>query len=197
MKPILAELGLLTIGTEEAWAVTSQDDTYRYVLGRSWDGDLFGPDSTRPLWVFGMLNPSKARVENDPTVTKCIGFAKRGGACGLLVVNAMAYSTPYPKSLVEAERSGVDVFGPANAEAIAWAMCHARSYRGRRIAAWGCVPAKVLPLAERGIHAFLYDTFLAAPARVDCFGHNADGTPCHPLMLGYDTPIVPLIRRAA
>lgn len=37
MKQILADLGLVTVGTEQAWAVTSPDDTYRYVLGRMWN----------------------------------------------------------------------------------------------------------------------------------------------------------------
>src|SRR5271170_2636809 len=39
VRPILANLGLVTKGDERAWAVTSPDDRYRYLLGRTW-----GPD---------------------------------------------------------------------------------------------------------------------------------------------------------
>lgn len=194
MRPILASLGLVTVGTEQAWAVTSPDNRYRYLLGRMWDsyfdhGEAWRDrEPTRPLWVYCMLNPSDARIEDDPTVRKCIGFAKRGGAGGVLIVNAMAYSTPYPKALVDAARGGVDVYGEHNTAAIQWATSRP-ALLGRHIAAWGNVPPKVRPLARRGIGEFMI-------CEADCFGMNADGSPRHPLMLGYDTPII-RYRRAA
>jgi hypothetical protein len=178
VKPILADLGLVTVGDETRWAVTSPDDRYRYVLGRTWD-DFFGAGSHRPLWTFVMLNPSTARTEDDPTVRKCIGFAKRGGAGGLMIVNLFAYSTPYPKELVRAHFGDADdIIGPQNDPVLRWALGRP-ALLGRNIAAWGRIPPKLRKLAIRP----------RVPG-VECFGLNGDGTPKHPLMLGYETPLV-------
>lgn len=208
MTPVLDHLGLVTVGDELAFAVVSADDRYRYILGRTWPStkppvtdfaghrvDQIREHATfaqRPVqtalwassrvWLFGMLNPSTARVEDDHTVRKCIGFAKRGGADGIFIVNAMAYSTPYPPDLVEEHKRGGDVFGPHNEAAIQWVDAQTRTVR--RIAAWGIIPPKVRPLAARGT-----GTFMARPA--ECLGVNLDASPRHPLMLGYDTSIVP------
>src|SRR5438445_3736429 len=71
IPPILSNLGLVTQGDASAWAVTDPTNAYRYVLGRMWDdyffdaADWWNHDSPRPLWVFGMLNPSKARHDVD------------------------------------------------------------------------------------------------------------------------------------
>lgn len=186
--PILASLGLITKGTVRAWAVTSPDDQFRYILGRMWD-DYFSDDpfrTTRPLWVYGMLNPSKARHDDisDQTIGKCTGFARRGGAGGFLVVNALAYSATDPKDMVHAYLSGINVRGEHNEAALAWALSRP-AILGRHIAAWGRVPPKLKSLAQPSIVQFK----CSAP---DCFGVNADGSPRHPLMLGYDTPIVKL-----
>ena len=55
-----------------------------------------------------------------------VGFAKRGGATGVVLVNAMAFSSPYPDEVVEvSERRDddgvrVDVYGAENDVAIDW-----------------------------------------------------------------------------
>lgn len=193
MKQILASLELVTVGDESAWAVTSPDDRYRYILGRTWD-DYFSDDpfkSFRPLWVYQMLNPSKARgrdasgkVVNDATIRKCEGFTRRGGGGGFMVVNAFAYSETDPDEMVCAHLNGVDVRGEHNTAAIAWALARP-ALLGRHIAAWGKIPPKLRSLAQPAIGQFR----CSAP---DCFGVNGDGSPKHPLMLGYDTPIVTL-----
>lgn len=191
MKPILANLGLETKGDEHAWAVTSPDDRYRYVLGRMWDSyfddgrDWWDRGSTRPLWVFCMLNPSKARHDvDDPTIRKCVGFAKRGGAGGILVVNLMAYSATHPRDMVAASREGVDVRGEHNEAVLLWATSRP-AMLGLNIAAWGIVPPRLRILAQHGRASF-------AMHGVHCLGVNADGSPKHPLMLGYSTPVVKL-----
>ena len=188
MKQILSNLGLVTVGDERAWAVTSPDDRYRYILGRTWDpyfqdrqpGLL--SEATRPLWVFGMINPSDARVKDDPTIRKCTGFAKRGHAGGFIVVNMLAYSNKKPSELVRLHREGVDVRGEHNAAAMQWALSRP-ALLGRHVAAWGRVPPSLRSLAQPGIVQFL----CSGP---DCFGLNDDGSPKHPLMLAYSTPIV-------
>jgi hypothetical protein len=180
MKPILAARGLVTKGDERAWAVTSRDDVYRYLLGRRWGDAARGPAS--PLWCFGMLNPSTARDDvDDPTVRRCTGFAKRGGAGGVLIVNLLAYSSTHPHEMVQASRQGIDVCGQHNDAAIRWAVARAAA-GGRHIAAWGVVPAPLRGLAARGVRSFLAH-------RADCLGVNVDGSPKHPLRLGYDRSI--------
>jgi len=189
MKPILADLGLVTRGDERAWAVTSPDDRYRYVLGRTWDGyfddgrDWWERDTPRPLWVFGMLNPSDARHDvDDPTIRKCTGLAKRGGAGGYLVVNMLAYSTPDPAEMVRAFRSGVDVRGEHNYAVLAWAL-GGPTMLGLNIAAWGRIPPKLRSLARASTAQFLW-------SRPHCYGLTAGGEPRRPLMLAYNTPLV-------
>lgn len=47
-----------------------------------------------------MLNPSTADAEiDDPTITRCIGFAKSWGFGGLMVGNLWAYRATDPKEL--------------------------------------------------------------------------------------------------
>lgn len=174
MEPVFPQLGLVTQGDERAFAVTSQDDQYRYLLGRTW--------STTPWWVFGMLNPSTARHDsNDPTIRKCIGFAQRGGAGGILVVNLLAYSTPFPDELVKAYQAGLNVVGIHNSEVLVWALGHPR--RDRIIAAWGSIPPRVLDVAQGPVVQFL-------ESKPDCLGTNNDGSPKHPSRIGYATPLV-------
>ena len=165
----LSHRDCVTVGDAHAWAVTSADDAYRYLLGRTWD-------STLPPWIFGMLNPSKARVKDDPTVTKCCGFAKRGGAGGVIVVNAMALSETHPKRLVARAMAGEDAVGPHNMAAIAWAVRRT----GLTIAAWGRIPRALVNVAWPG-------TVAIRATDPDCFGLNMDGSPRHPLMLAYAT----------
>jgi hypothetical protein len=65
-------------------AVLSDCGQYRYRLWRVWDDCL-------PLMVFVMQNPSTATADaDDPTIRKCIGFAKRHGYGGVSVRNVFA-----------------------------------------------------------------------------------------------------------
>lgn len=191
MKPILSNVGLVTQGDEHAWAVTSPDDEYRYVLGRMWDSyfddgrDWWEKEATRPLRVFCMLNPSKARHDvDDPTIRKCVGFAKRGGAGGIMVVNLLAFSATDPRDMVAAARAGTDIRGEQNEAVLEWARSRP-ALLGLNIAAWGRVPSKLKTLAQRSRMTFTM-------RGVYCFGANADGSPKHPLMLPYTTPLVKL-----
>lgn len=74
-------------------AVFSDDRAYRYLLTRDW-GE--GPRAT-----FVLLNPSTAdEFVNDPTISKCIRFAKRWGLGGLNFVNVYALRSTDPKGLL-------------------------------------------------------------------------------------------------
>lgn len=188
IPPILGNLGLITQGDADAWAVTDEANKYRYVLGRMWDDYFFDKDdwwnhgTPRPLWVFGMLNPSKARHDvSDATMRKCVGFAERGGAGGILIVNLMAYSETHPKLLVAAKQAGEDVVGPHNFAVLQWALSRP-SVVGLNIAAWGIIPPKLRDAAQSSVTQFLC-------SRPKCLGRNADGSPRHPLMLSYNTQL--------
>jgi hypothetical protein len=190
VKPILADLGLRTLGDERAWAVTSPDDRYRYVLGRMWDDYFFERedwlDHTPPrhLWAVCMLNPSKARHDvNDHTITKLTEFAKRHGAGGFVVVNLFAYSATDPKDMVRAAQ-GENVRGEYNDQVLRWASSRP-ALLGRNIAAWGKIPPKLRTLATASRWAFQ-----TSGDRVECWGLNADSSPRHPLMLAYETPLL-------
>ena len=99
---------------------------YRYRLGRKW--------GEGPTAVFVMLNPSTADAEqDDPTVRRCIGFAKAFGCGQLQVVNIFAWRTTLPLELRGRLRSGEDIVGPENpAQLVA-----ARAVGDPVIAAWG------------------------------------------------------------
>jgi Uncharacterized protein conserved in bacteria len=77
---------------EASTAVYSPCEKYRYHLSRSWGGG--------PTVVFIGLNPSTATENvNDPTVTRCIGYAKRWGFGGFIMLNAYALRSTDPKGL--------------------------------------------------------------------------------------------------
>lgn len=64
---------------------------YRYLLTREWD-------SQGKIVTFIMLNPSRAdALLNDPTITRCLNFARSWGYGRLEVVNLFAYRTPQPE----------------------------------------------------------------------------------------------------
>jgi hypothetical protein len=88
-------------------AILSDDRTYRYVLSRALEGG-------RGILVFVMLNPSTADEESDdPTIRRCVEFARRWDYTELRVVNLYAYRTAYPAKLWETMPTKRD--GPENA----------------------------------------------------------------------------------
>jgi len=71
----------------------SPDRRYRYKLWRIWD-------KTNPKALFIMLNPSTAdKINDDPTIRRCIGFARSWNFGGILVGNLFAYRSADPKEL--------------------------------------------------------------------------------------------------
>lgn len=65
---------------------------YRYELTRTW--------SSAAQWVWVMLNPSTAdAMADDQTIGRCCGFAKAGGAGGIVVVNLFAWRATDPAEL--------------------------------------------------------------------------------------------------
>ena len=78
---------------------------YRYWLSRKWERG--------PYCVFIGLNPSTATFEeDDPTIRRCVGFAKRWGFGALVMLNIFAFRSTDPKKL--RVKSTVDPVGPQN-----------------------------------------------------------------------------------
>jgi len=93
---------------------------YRYSLTRVWDACL-------PVVTFVLLNPSTAdAVQLDPTMRRCIGFAKREGYGGMVIVNLYAFRATDPKVMLAAP----DPVGPENDRILA-------AVSGPVIAGWG------------------------------------------------------------
>ncbi len=66
---------------------------YRYSLAREWN-------SNAPRIGFVMLNPSTAdATSNDPTIRRCINFARFWGYGAIEVVNLFAYRASHPAQL--------------------------------------------------------------------------------------------------
>jgi hypothetical protein len=82
----------------------SDDRNYRYALCRTWD-----EKGLRVLFIG--LNPSTAdETTDDPTVTRCMRFAKDWGFGGLNVGNLFAFRVPEPAAMKKA----ADPVGPEN-----------------------------------------------------------------------------------
>lgn len=74
-------------------AIFSEDKRYRYLLMREWDHN-------KPALMIIGLNPSTAdETKNDPTIRRCIGFAKIWGYGKLFVTNLFAFRATYPEQL--------------------------------------------------------------------------------------------------
>jgi hypothetical protein len=145
-----------------AWS--SECGTYRRLLWRTF---AIGGDAA-PLG-FIMLNPSTAdALDDDPTIRRCLGFAYREGAGGIVVANLSPYRATDPRDLRRAHRAGVDVFdAERNENAIKMVRYHAPV-----VLAWG---AGIPPWLDA---AASYARMIAAPG------------PRHPLMVRNDQPLV-------
>ncbi len=147
-------------------AVFSPDKTHRYRLWRTWD-------ESKPPLVMVMLNPSIADEEqNDPTVERCQRRAMAMGHGGLQVVNIFALVSTDPGGLY----THPDPVGSENDAAILDAVKGA----GLVLAAWGTHGRHVGRAVE------VVNLLRRADVQPYCLGQNADGSPKHPLYVGYD-----------
>lgn len=141
---------------------------YRYTLDRRW-----GPTERRAVFV--MLNPSTAdETIEDPTVRRCIGFARAWGYDALTVLNIFALRSTDPAALY----SHPDPVGPENNVALV-AGCD-RPDVGIVIAAWGKHGAHM------GRGQTVLDMLHSEGIRPKYLRLNADGSPGHPLYIPAD-----------
>lgn len=159
-------------------AVISPCGLYRYRLERRW-GDA-------PPQTFIMLNPSTADADiDDPTIRRCIEFAKREGAGGLVVVNLFALRATDPKELI----NHPDPVGPDNAYEIGLALVGAAAIGKPVICGWGS-NKNAQPQANR-LMARAHDI----GAQLCALHINADGSPKHPLYIKSSAPLIDLTDR--
>lgn len=165
-------------------AVLSSCRQYRYRLWRTW-GDR------KKCCVFVGVNPSTAdETENDPTIRKCIGFAKRWGFGAIEMVNLFAWRDTDQRGLLTAS----DPIGIENDCRILQAFDGA----SRIVLAWGSgKTAAVRKLITRRIGSEAAMLYSYGPAERGSFGETDDGFARHPLMLAYSTQFVPLERKGA
>jgi hypothetical protein len=154
-------------------ATLSDCGTYRYTLSRIWQ-ENHPPD----ICCFVMLNPSTADAQlDDPTIRRCIGYAKEWGYDGLWVRNLFAYRATQPKDMLAASKRGVDIRGGFRADEALEQVREAKLI----VAAWGRYPCK-----SRA--AQFLD--MMGDRQVWCLGKNQDGSPVHPLYQPADAPLM-------
>jgi len=153
----------------EATACFSPDRAYRYRLTRTWN-----PTMRRCLFV--MLNPSTADAfVVDPTIWRCIAFAKREGCGSLDVVNLFALRSPDPSVLYQHP----DPVGPDNEHQIAYAIHGANLI----ICGWGAHASKLAETVANP-EPWVRECAEAEHKPLWCLGFTADGSPKHPLARG-------------
>ena len=151
-------------------ATISACGRYRYRLEREW--------SDSPKLIFVMLNPSTADADiDDPTIRRCMGFAQRENAGGIVVVNLFALRATNPKALTDNE---FRPDGPDNFVALEKVLNEGL----RIICAWGA--HKEARAASRDFveHA----AKLCVP--LFCLGVTGDGSPRHPLYVKANQALV-------
>lgn len=144
---------------------------YRYELTRTWDSDL-------PVCTFIMLNPSTADAEaDDPTIRRCIGFAKREGCGGLRVLNLFAFRATSPDDMKAAD----DPIGIGN-----------HGFLGTL----SSVSPPPLVIAAWGTHGHFKSRDCVvlgqlASLPIYCLGKTKAGHPRHPLYVRANHPLLP------
>lgn len=149
----------------EKGAAFSPDRLYRYALWRIWD-------RRRPQLAVVGLNPSTADEKaDDPTITRCTGFAKAWSLGGLVMLNLFAYRATDPKELLLIQ----DPVGKDNDRTIVECCDKAQ---GPVIVAWG--NGGSLQGRDLAVLALL------SSFQVCCLGKTKDGYPRHPLYMPKD-----------
>jgi hypothetical protein len=158
-------------------ATISDCGKYRYHLWRIWDDEL-------PILAFVMLNPSTADAkQDDPTIRKCIGFAKRDGYGGISIRNVFAWRATDPSELTKVD----DPFGPKNPITIQ--ELETIQTPSKIIVAWG--NRIYTQHRNHKLHiAYRWAAGVALMGHAYCLGINQNGDPKHPLYLPNTTPWV-------
>lgn len=150
--------------TGKQGAVVSNCGKYRYALWRR-----ARDDNDRVLTFIG-LNPSTADAfVDDPTIRRCIGFARDLGFGRLLMLNLFAYCATKPAEM----RKAFDPIGPLNSDVLRTAA----RVSGMIVAAWG-VHGTFME-REKQVRSILH-------GKLHVLQWTKAGHPSHPLYLRKD-----------
>lgn len=145
---------------------------YRYRLTRG-EGRLLG---------FVMLNPSTADADtDDPTIRRCVAFARRDGYDGIDVANLYALRATDPAAL----KTATDPTGGENDHALTLLACSCDVI----VCAWGT--KALMPSHVHWACGILSAERAGRRAQLVCLGTNKDGSPKHPLYVPKGAPLVP------
>lgn len=170
-----AESGVDFFRLERDNAIISSCGLYRYALHRHL---CIQKESKSCLFI--MLNPSTADGrKDDPTIRRCIGFARSWGCDRLFVGNLFAWRATDPGELRKHGVGNGDIVGPKNHEwitAMADVVTRREEVPGPIVCAWG--PKGHYMQQDDAVIGWLEDEFT-----LYCLGRSKDGSPRHPLML--------------
>lgn len=142
---------------------------FRYSLWRDWSGQLFSGDSRfeASFVQFIGLNPSTADETNDdPTIRRCIGYAKAWGFGALCMTNAFAFRATDPAVML-AHKNPIGISNDY------W-LTQVAQHAGIVIAAWG----------NYGAHLDRAAAICKLIPNLHCLKINEQtGQPAHPLYL--------------
>ena len=145
---------------------------YRYNLLRNWDGK-------KGHVLFIGLNPSTAdHKTDDPTIRRCVGFAKLWGYGSMEIVNLFAYKATYPKDLFAADNP----IGPRNNY---W-INKAYTRSDNTIACWGSL----------GNYQQRAANVMKRLGKLQCLQINKGNEPAHPLYLRANLKPFPYVPQA-
>ena len=146
---------------------------YRYTLWRYWGG-LFSSGYA----MFIGLNPSTAdETNNDPTVRRCIGYARDWGYSGLCMANLFAFRSTLPSAMLSVK----DPVGSDNDKHLKAVAKKA----GIIIAAWG----------NHGAYLGRGEAVRKVIPNLHYLKLTKKGIPGHPLYLKKDLKPIPLKNR--
>jgi hypothetical protein len=149
-------------------AIFSLCRTYRFALWRIWD-------EARPYAMFIGLNPSTAdEKEDDPTIKRCVHYAKSWGYGGICMANLFALRATNPGDLYTSSE-------PIGKDNDKWLLSLSKD-AGIAVAAWG----------NDGMHLGRSKAVLGLIKNLHCLNLNKTGEPAHPLYLKKTLVPVPI-----
>ncbi|MDS1311455.1 DUF1643 domain-containing protein [Marinobacter xiaoshiensis] len=149
-------------------AKLSECRKYRFALWRTWD-------ESKPYVMFVGLNPSTAdETTDDPTLIRCVNYAKAWGFGGVCMANIFAFRATAPNDMKAAQ----DPIGSENNE---W-LIKLSGDAGLVVAAWG----------NDGSFLGRSDQVKGLLPNLHCLKLNKSGEPAHPLYQKADRKPVPM-----
>lgn len=152
----------------QSGAVFSPDRRYRYDLWRLWERN------GKRINFIG-LNPSTANeASDDPTIRRCVAFAKSWGYGEMHMLNLFAFISNDPRKLCWPNPDPIGLENDAYFNAL----------QSPVVAAWGSWKKLHIGIEVRArtIERMFENLF--------CLGTNADGEPKHPLYLPSSSQLI-------